>query len=189
MCPLLSYCRVTDDRLVSRDDLPAARVRPREKLCHSPLGRVTERKRRPMSRRLCVMSQRVDCLHREVSLLLYTPMQTYTGGCHCGRVRYEATTDLAHVIECNCSHCSKKAFLLNFIPAHQFKLLSGEEALTDYQFNKKHIHHVFCQTCGVQSFGYGPGPQGGVMYAINVRCMEGVDVSRLTITPFDGKSV
>lgn len=115
--------------------------------------------------------------------------KTYSGSCHCGRVRYEVTTDLARVMECNCSHCSRKGFLLSFVPSEQFRLLSGEDALTDYQFNKKVIHHLFCATCGVQSFGRGPGPGGVEMVAVNVRCLDGVDRSTLSVTQFDGKSL
>ena len=79
-------------------------------------------------------------------------MQTYTGGCHFGAVRFEVTADLGHTITCNCSLCAKRGLVLGFAPADQFKVLSGEDALTDYQFHKKKIHHVFCRTCGVESF-------------------------------------
>src|SRR5205823_2202539 len=84
----------------------------------------------------------------------------YTGGCHCGKVRYEVTTDLTRVLDCNCSHCSKKGLLLNFVTADQFTLLSGEESLSDYQFNKKVIHHLFCRACGVESFARGTAQDG-----------------------------
>ena len=114
-------------------------------------------------------------------------MNVYTGGCHCGAVRYEATSALDKVLTCNCSHCSKKGLLLNFIPAEQFKLLSGEEKLTEYQFNKKHIHHMFCSVCGVQSFSNGMGPGGKATVALNVRCLDGIDIDSLTLTPFNGK--
>jgi hypothetical protein len=103
-------------------------------------------------------------------------------------VTFEATTDLASVMECNCSHCSKKGFLLTFVPADAFTLNGGEDALTEYRFNKKHIQHLFCATCGVQSFGRGRGPDGTEMVAVNVRCLDGVDPKSLAITPVDGAS-
>ena len=110
----------------------------------------------------------------------------YTGGCHCGAVRYEVETDLKEVLSCNCSHCGKKGLLLNFVDKEKFRLLQGEEQLTDYRFNKKMIQHLFCRTCGTQSFAQGVAfPKA----AINVRCLEGVDVSTLTLTPFNGKDV
>jgi hypothetical protein len=114
--------------------------------------------------------------------------KTYKGSCHCGRVAFEATTDLGSVIQCNCSICSRAGYLLTFVPATQFKLLSGEDAMTDYQFNKDVIHHLFCSTCGVRSFAKGIGPGGVEMRAVNVRCLEGVDIPSLSVTPVDGKS-
>jgi hypothetical protein len=112
----------------------------------------------------------------------------HTGGCHCGKVRYQVTTDLGRVIECNCSICARRAHLLTFVPADQFTLLCGQDALTDYQFNKHVIHHVFCSTCGIGSFGWGTGADGKKMYSVNVRCLDGVDLGALTVTHFDGKS-
>jgi hypothetical protein len=116
--------------------------------------------------------------------------QTYKGSCHCGKVSYEVKTDLAQVYSCNCSICTKKGYLLTFVPPEQFKLLSGEEkALTDYQFNKMNIHHLFCPACGVQSFARGKRRDGSPMTAINVRCLEGVDLESLNVTKVDGKSL
>lgn len=115
--------------------------------------------------------------------------KTHTGGCHCGKIRYEVTTDLAKVIECNCSICAKKGHLLCFVPADQFRLLSGDGEATDYQFNKKHIHHLFCPTCGVQSYASGTMPSGAQMVGVNVRCLDGIDLSSLKPTPFDGKKL
>jgi hypothetical protein len=118
-----------------------------------------------------------------------TDAKTYTGGCHCGRVRYETEADLSRVMECNCSICRKRGVLLAFVPADKFKLASGEEALTDYQFNRKAIHHLFCKTCGVGSFSRGSGPNGVEMVALNVSCFDGVDLDTLNIQPFDGASL
>jgi hypothetical protein len=112
----------------------------------------------------------------------------YTGGCHCGKVRYEVTTALTPAIACNCSICSKKASILTFVPEEELEILSGEDNLTDYRFNKHVIHHVFCKTCGIHSFARGTGPDGKKMAAVNLRCLDDLDVSTLEITNFDGKS-
>lgn len=117
-----------------------------------------------------------------------TGERTYTGGCHCGKVRYEVNTDLSTVYSCNCSICSKRGWILAFVQPDKFNLLQGGEDLTDYQFNKKTIHHLFCPTCGTASFGHGSNPKTGEMYAINVRCLDNVDVSALQVTEVDGKS-
>ncbi|MET0181343.1 MAG: GFA family protein [Caulobacterales bacterium] len=113
--------------------------------------------------------------------------QSYEGGCHCGAVRYTATVDTSQAIECNCSHCSAKGFILTFIPASTFTLNKGDGALTEYQFNKKMISHLFCKTCGVQSFARGKGPDGAEMAAINVRCLDGIDLAALTPAKVNGK--
>lgn len=115
--------------------------------------------------------------------------KTYTGGCHCGKVRFEVQADLGSVISCNCSICAKSGSLLTFTPAERFKLLSGEDALSDYLFNQKKIHHLFCSNCGVRSFASGIGPDGTEMRAVNVRCLDDVDIESLTPTHYDGKSL
>ena len=115
--------------------------------------------------------------------------KTYTGGCHCGAVRYRVTMALEGAITCNCSICSKTGTVLAFAPAAQLKLLRGQDALADYQFGKKRIHHLFCRTCGVRSFGRGAMPDGTQMVAVNVRCLDGVDVASIPVKQHDGRSM
>ena len=112
----------------------------------------------------------------------------YKGGCQCGAVRYEVTVDLDSTVTCNCSRCGRLGSILAFTPVQNFKLLSGEAALTDYQFNKKAIHHLFCSTCGIQSFGRGAMPDGTQVIAINARCLDSVDPAALTPKAVDGLS-
>ena len=116
------------------------------------------------------------------------PDKRYKGHCHCGRVSYEVTANLDNVVSCNCSLCTARGLILTFVSEAQFKLVSGE-GQTDYQFNKKHIHHLFCPVCGVESFATGKDKTGSPVYAINVRCLEGVDAGSLKPKPFDGKSL
>lgn len=112
----------------------------------------------------------------------------YSGGCHCGAVRYVVTTDLAQVMTCNCSICQKTGTMLTFVPASSFDLQAGADALTDYQFAAKRIHHVFCKHCGIRSFARGSDQNGNEVRAINVRCLEGLDLDTLNPTHIDGKS-
>lgn len=114
-------------------------------------------------------------------------MTTYTGGCHCGAVRYRVSMKLEGALTCNCSICSKTGTMLAFVPATEFDLLSGADALSDYQFGKKRLHHLFCKHCGVRSFGRGAMPDGTPMVAVNVRCLDGVDLDAVRIEKFDGK--
>lgn len=115
--------------------------------------------------------------------------QTYAGGCHCGAVRYHVDLKLDAAVSCNCSICSKTGTLLAFAPAAQFRLEQGEDAVTDYQFGKRRIHHLFCTRCGVRSFSRAALPDGTPMVAVNVRCLEGVDPSTLAVKAHDGRSI
>lgn len=112
----------------------------------------------------------------------------YIGTCHCKRVCFETELDLGFVISCNCSHCQMKGLLLVFVPAERFTLSSEEGELTSYKFNKKVIDHLFCKTCGVESFARGKDKNGKDTVAINVRCLEDINVDGLSLTKVDGKS-
>lgn len=113
-------------------------------------------------------------------------MKKYRGGCHCGGVRFEVEADLDKTLVCNCSHCEKKGFILSFVENAQFNLLQGEDLLTEYFFNKRSIRHLFCKNCGIQSFAQGVTfPQ----VAVNVRCLDDVDIYELSPTPFNGKDI
>jgi hypothetical protein len=114
---------------------------------------------------------------------------SHTGGCHCGKVRFEVTTDPTQAIACNCSICSKHGLWLTFAKPEQFKLVSGLDELGEYQFNKHVILHQFCRSCGVESFARGKMPDGKPMFAVNVRCLDGIDISKLSPKPFDGKNL
>jgi hypothetical protein len=116
-------------------------------------------------------------------------MTMYHGSCHCGAVRYDVELELGRVISCNCSICKRTGALLAFVPEPAFTLTQGEDALRDYQFNKHIVHHLFCQTCGIRSFGRGTAPDGTKMVAVNVRCLEGVDLDGLEVRRFDGASL
>jgi hypothetical protein len=103
-------------------------------------------------------------------------------------VRYDVQLDLSHpVIACNCSMCGRAGTLLTFVPANQFTVKFGGEALTDYEFNKHVIHHLFCSTCGIKSFARGVGRDGSEQIAVNVRCLDGVDVDGLNVQKFNGR--
>jgi len=110
---------------------------------------------------------------------------THRGGCHCGRVRFEVDAPaVLQVDECDCSICSKSGFLHLIVPRSRFRLLSGAEALSSYEFHTRTAKHLFCSVCGIKSF-YVPRsyPQG---YSVNARCLEQATIERLLIVPFDG---
>jgi hypothetical protein len=113
----------------------------------------------------------------------------YRGSCHCGRVAFEVEGELAEALACNCSICSRKGSLLWFVPRDRMQLLTPEDALATYTFNKHVIRHRFCPACGMHPFGEGTDPKGNSMAAINIRCLEAVDLESVPVRHFDGRSM
>lgn len=115
-------------------------------------------------------------------------LRTFTGGCHCGQVRFECTTDLSMVTACNCSICTKKGLHFTFLPPTSFQLRAGEEVLREYVFNTRAIRHQFCNDCGVNVFARGKKLDGIEVVALNVSCIDGIELAKLTMTPIDGRN-
>jgi len=114
-------------------------------------------------------------------------MVTHIGGCHCGRVRFEVTAPARlQVSDCDCSICSKSGYLHLIVPKSRFRILSGEDWLTTYEFNTRTAKHVFCSACGIKSF-YVPRsyPEG---YSVNARCLDEGTVEEMTVIHTDGKN-
>ena len=111
---------------------------------------------------------------------------THRGGCHCGAVRFEVDAPaVIEAYECNCSICTKTAFLHLIMAEARFRLLAGADALTTYSFNTGVAKHMFCRHCGVKAF-YRPrsNPDG---WSVNVRCLDPATVVRIELKPFDGR--
>lgn len=112
--------------------------------------------------------------------------QTWQGGCHCGRVRFELVADITEVTDCNCSICAKKGFLHLIVPPERFRLIQGADALTTYRFNTGTARHTFCAICGIHPF-YTPRSHPDHV-DVNVRCIDGLDLSKVRLVPFDGRN-
>lgn len=117
--------------------------------------------------------------------------QTYTGGCHCGAVRYEADLDLSQgTVRCNCSICSKGRTWLAASDGENFRLLKGADALSQYNFNASRIDHLFCKHCGIKSFARSASPNGKQGVAIIVSCLDNIsdaDLAALPVIYVDGR--
>lgn len=113
-------------------------------------------------------------------------MITHSGGCHCGRVRFQVLAPaVLEVSDCNCSICTKSGYLHLTVPKTRFKLLQGGDVLMTYQFNTHTARHLFCSVCGIKSF-YVPRshPDG---FSINVRCLDTGTVEKIVVTPTNGR--
>jgi hypothetical protein len=113
-------------------------------------------------------------------------MVTHSGGCHCGRVRFEVIAPKRLTVsECNCSICSKAGYLHLVVPANRFKLLSGGDTLKTYSFNTHTAKHLFCSVCGVKSFYVPRSHPDGI--SVNARCIDSETIEELTVTSFNGR--
>ena len=112
----------------------------------------------------------------------------YRGSCHCGNVAFEVEGTLDSALACNCSMCQRKGSLLWFAPKDKFHLLTPEANTREYTFNKHVIKHRFCTTCGIHAYAEGVDPKGNAMAAVNLRCLEDIDLAAIPTTHYDGRS-
>lgn len=111
-------------------------------------------------------------------------MTTHRGGCHCGKVRFEVEAPpVLEVLDCDCSVCRMTGFLHLIATRQQFRLLSGAEALSTYQFHTRTAKHLFCSHCGIKSF-YVPRSHPDC-YSVNVHCLDAGTVQGMNVTPFE----
>jgi hypothetical protein len=112
----------------------------------------------------------------------------YQGSCHCGRIAFEVEGEIKDALACNCSICQRKGSLMWFVPRDKLQLKTAEDAMSTYTFNKHVIKHHFCPVCGMHPFGEGKDPKGNAMAAINIRCLEDIDLSAIPVHQYDGRS-
>ena len=119
-------------------------------------------------------------------------LKTYHGSCHCGAVRFEADLDLTQsTYRCNCSICRRTRFWPAVARPDGFRLLAGEADLTKYLFNTRKNEHYFCRHCGVRAFGVGTDTPIGLMYGVNLGCLEDAsdeELANAPVTCVDGRS-
>jgi hypothetical protein len=114
----------------------------------------------------------------------------YRGSCHCGKVAFEVEGEIDSALACDCSICRRKGSLLWFVPRTQFELKTPEDAARTYLFNKHVIRHRFCPECGIHPYADATHPKTGVpIAAINIRCLDGVDLDSIKVVHFDGASL
>jgi hypothetical protein len=106
----------------------------------------------------------------------------FTGGCHCGAVRFEAelVDGLDRVVRCTCSYCRMKGAVMAFAELAALRVTTGEDGLTTYQFNTGAARHFFCSRCGIHTHHQRRSDPS--QFAINVACLDGV-------SPYDFEAV
>ena len=116
-------------------------------------------------------------------------MKTYRGSCHCKRIAFEVDGDLIGATSCNCSICQRKGILMWFVPRATLRLRTPDADASTYSFNKHLIRHRFCPVCGIHTHGEGTDPKGNAMAAINIRCLEDLEIDKVPVTHYDGRAV
>ena len=112
---------------------------------------------------------------------------TYSGGCHCGAIHFEVeVADNLYIVECNCSICTKTAYLHLIVPKESFHLLTGENSYSTYTFDTHEAKHHFCKTCGIKSFYIPRSHPNGI--SVNARCLNNFDASSYKVEKFDGRN-
>lgn len=111
----------------------------------------------------------------------------YKGSCHCGKIAFDVEGEIESALACNCSICQRKGSLLWFVPRAALHLLTPEDAMSTYTFNEHVIKHHFCSVCGIHPFGEGADPSGNDMAAVNIRCLEDIDLSTIPVHHYDGR--
>jgi hypothetical protein len=114
---------------------------------------------------------------------------THQGSCHCGHVQFEVEGEVSAGLSCNCSICQRKGALLWFVPRSALRLRTPDDHTRAYTFNKHLIKHRFCPNCGIHPYGEATSPSGEAMAAINLRCIEGIDLQAVPVTHFDGRAL
>jgi hypothetical protein len=114
--------------------------------------------------------------------------QTYAGSCHCGNVQFEVDAEIDHVRVCDCSVCAKRGALNFRVEAADFRLKTPLDGLSLYQWGSFTAKDYFCPTCGILPFRRPADPtaeelrQGAKPFAgwaVNVRCLDGIDLAAL----------
>ena len=114
-------------------------------------------------------------------------MQSFDGGCHCGRVRFRIRLEVdQEIIECNCSMCTKKGIVHFIVAEDRFEILQGEDALAIYTFGTHVAKHMFCKTCGIHAF-YRPRSHPD-QWDVNARCLDDDAWKSRRVVKFDGQN-
>jgi len=116
-------------------------------------------------------------------------MIRYTGACHCGAVCFEVELEKGRSFSrCNCSICHKLGRTGALVKPAAFRLISGENDLSDYVWGARFGEYRFCKQCGVHVFSQGHLAQlGGDFVSVNVNCLDDFDPNAQTIEYWDGR--
>lgn len=112
---------------------------------------------------------------------------TYLGSCHCGAVKFEVDADIDHVIACDCSICRRRGALTFRVAEGDIRFLTPLSELSVYRWGTLTAVDYFCPVCGIlpyrrpRTLTDEERAHGGSIWAVNVRCLAGIDASSLPV--------
>jgi hypothetical protein len=114
-------------------------------------------------------------------------MSGHQGSCHCGAVSFRIDAEIVELTTCDCSLCVKKNALMTKVPESALTIMSGEEALTLYQWNTRRAKHYFCKHCGIYVFHRKRSQPDH--FGVNMFCLDGFDASTIPVRATEGKGM
>ncbi len=114
-------------------------------------------------------------------------MSEFSGSCHCGAVRFRVAAEITELTTCDCSLCVKRNAVMTKVPQQALTVLSGEDALTLYQWNTRRAKHYFCRHCGIYVFHRKRAAPDH--FGINIFCLDGVDAASLPVRATEGATM
>jgi len=114
-------------------------------------------------------------------------MQKCTGSCHCGSVRFEIETEFPELTMCDCSICRRRNALMVMVHESRFRLMAGEDSLTEYRFHTRTARHFFCKICGIYPFHRKRMMPDS--YGINVYCLHDFEPAGIPVRHANGAAM
>lgn len=114
-------------------------------------------------------------------------MSKYQGSCHCNAVQFEIDADVASGVQCDCSLCKRKNAVMLRVHKDKFRLLTGEDALSLYEWNTHAAKHYFCKHCGIYTH-HQPRTRAD-MIGVNLGCIDDIDASKLPVERLPGSQL
>ncbi|KAK1759314.1 Mss4-like protein [Echria macrotheca] len=115
--------------------------------------------------------------------------KAYQGSCHCGAFVFEVRTpgDLKSAIGCNCSSCTKKAYVWLFLPDSAVTVIRDDGLLREFVCGPHRSTHKFCSVCGTSVMAVNPEYRPGL--AVNARTLQGLSIWDLDVVVHDGVKI
>lgn len=125
-------------------------------------------------------------------------VKTYHGACHCRTIQFDIVTNLDHVRVCDCSICQRRGALIHRIPRSALTYHSDWQKLSIYTWGSLTAKDYFCSNCGILVFrepskllddDSKESAEEFDGWAINVRCLDDVDIDTIPIQKVFGSKI